>query len=121
MIIYHNNWHDTNEFDDEWEIFNNIIEDFKEEIEKNNCTLTTSSNDEAYSISRITDNNYKFDYFLGESFYGSKGYGLCSRQDIKFEIELDKLMESLENIMICVEIYKKFKKELKKNGFEYIE
>ena len=121
MIIYHDNWRDSNKFDDEWEKFTNILEDFKEEINKNNCSLTTSSDKEAYSISEITDKTYTFEYLLGESFYGSKGFGLSAIRDIKFETDLNKLVTSLEDIMICEELYKKFKKELKKNGFEYIE
>lgn len=122
MIIKHNNWHDSNEFDDEFKLFHSILDKFEDKIRKNNCTWTTSANNEYYSISRITDKNYLYEYYLGKSFYqDSEEYGLYSWSDIKGETDLDKVMISLENIILCVDDYEKFKKELEKNGFEYEE
>ena len=122
MIIKHKNWHDTQEFDDEFNKFISILDKFEDKIRKNDCTWTTSAGDEYYSISRITDKNYLYEYYLGKSFYqDSEEYGLYSRTDIKNETDLDKVMTSLENIMLCVDDYEKFKKELEKNGFEYEE
>ena len=51
----------------------------------------------------------------------SEEYGLYSCTSIKGETDLDKVITSLENIMLCVDDYEKFKKELEKNGFEYEE
>lgn len=121
MIIKHNNWYDTREFDDEFEIFHSILDKFEDKIRKNNCTWTTSTTHTEYSISRITDDNYLYEYYLGKSFYGEKRYGLYSYSNIKGETDLNKIMTSLENIMLCVDDYEKFKKELEKNGFEYEE
>lgn len=122
MIIKHNNWYDSQEFDNEWKIFHSILEEFEKEIRDNECTWTTSTSDEYYSISRITDKNYLYEYYLGKSFYQDSGeYGLYSRTNIKGETDLDKVMTSLENIMLCVDAYEKFKKKLEKNGFEYEE
>lgn len=122
MIIKHNNWRDSNEFDDEFKLFFSILDKFEDKIRKNDCTWTTSTTNESYSISRITDNNYLYEYYLGKSFYqDSEEYGLYSRTSIKGETDLDKVMTSLENIMLCLDDYEKFKKELEKNGFEYEE
>lgn len=122
MIIKHNNWRDSNEFDDEFKLFFSILDKFEDKIRKNDCTWTTSTTNESYSISNITDNNYLYEYYLGKSFYqDSEEYGLYSRTSIKGETDLDKVMTSLENIMLCVDDYEKFKKELEKNGFEYEE
>lgn len=122
MIIKHNNWRDSNEFDDEFKLFFSILDKFEDKIRKNDCTWTTSTTDESYSISRITDNNYLYEYYFGKSFYqDSEEYGLYSCTSIKGETDLDKVMTSLENIMLCVDDYEKFKKELEKNGFEYEE
>lgn len=122
MIIKHNNWHDSNEFDDEFKLFYSILDKFEDKIRKNNCTWTVSKNDTRVSISSITDKNYLYEYYFGKSFYqDSEEYGLYSRNNIKGETDLDKVMTSLENIMLCVDDYEKFKKELEKNGFEYEE
>lgn len=121
MIIKHNNWHDSNEFDDEFKLFHSILDKFEDKIRKNGCTWTTSANNIAYSIERITDKNYLYEYYLGKSFYNQEEFGLYSYTDIKGETDLDKVMTSLENIMLCVDDYEKFKKELEKNGFEYEE
>ena len=121
MIIKHNNWHDSQEFDNEWETFHSILKEFENEIRDNECTWTTSSTNTEYAISRITDKNYLYDYRLGKSFYNQKEYGLYSYSDIKGETDLDKVITSLENIMLCVDAYEKFKKKLEKNGFEYEE
>ena len=121
MIIKHDNWYDSNDFNYEWEIFHSMIEKFSDAITKNGCTVTVSTTHTEYSISRITDDNYLYEYYLGKSFYDGKEYGLYSRSDIKGETDLDKVMTSLENIMLCVDIYEKFKKELTKKGFEFVE
>lgn len=121
MIIKHDNWHDTEDFNDEWKIFYSMIEKFKDAITKNGCTVTISTTHTVYSISKITDDNHLYNYYLGKSFYDGKEYGLYSYSNIKGETDLDKVMTSLENIMLCVDAYEKFKKELKKNGFEYEE
>lgn len=121
MIIKHNNWYDTEDFNDEWETFHSILDKFEDEIYKNKCTWTTSSTHTEYSISKITDENYLYEYYFGKSFYGQKEYGLYSYSNIKGETDLDKVMTSLENIMLCVDAYEKFKKELKNNGFDYEE
>ena len=119
MIITHKNWYATKEYDG-FETFYHIIDEFEDKIRKNGCTLTTSGNNMAYSITRITDENYLYEYYLGKTFY-DKQYGLYSYEDIKGETDLDKVMTSLENIMLCLDDYEKFKKELEKNGFEYEE
>lgn len=121
MIIKHNNWHDSNEFDDEFNKFFSILDKFEDKIRRNNCTWTTSTTHTKYEISSITDENYLYEYHLGKVFYGEDEFGLYSRTNIKGETDLDKVMTSLENIMLCVDDYEKFKKELEKNGFEYEE
>ena len=119
MIITHKNWYATHEYDG-FETFYRIIDEFEDKIRKNGCTWTTSGNNMAYSITRISDENYLYEYYLGKTFY-DKQYGLYSNEDIKGETDLDKVMTSLENIMLCLDDYEKFKKELEKNGFEYEE
>ena len=121
MIIKHNDW--SNGFDDdEFKLFYSILDKFEDKIRKNDCTWTTSTTNKSYSISRITDKNYLYEYYFGKSFYqDSEEYGLYSYTSIKGETDLDKVMTSLENIMLCVDDYEKFKKELEKNGFEYEE
>ena len=121
MIIKHNDW--SNGFDDdEFKLFYSILDKFEDKIRKNDCTWTTSATNKSYSISRITDKNYLYEYYFGKSFYqDSEEYGLYSYTSIKGETDLDKVMTSLENIMLCVDDYEKFKKELEKNGFEYEE
>ena len=119
MIITHKNWYATKEYDG-FKTFHRILDEFEDKIRKNGCTLTTSANNMAYSITRITDENYLYEYYLGKTFY-DKQYGLYSYEDIKGETDLDKVMTALENIMLCLDDYEKFKKELEKNGFEYEE
>lgn len=119
MIITHKNWYATKEYDG-FKTFYRILDEFEDKIRKNGCTLTTSGNNMAYSITRITDENYLYEYYLGKTFY-DKQYGLYSYEDIKGETDLDKVMTALENIMLCLDDYEKFKKELEKNGFEYEE
>ena len=65
MIIKHNDW--SNGFDDdEFKLFYSILDKFEDKIRKNDCTWTTSATNKSYSISRITDKNYLYEYYFGD-------------------------------------------------------
>ena len=49
-------------------LFHRILDEFEDKIRKNGCTWTTSGNNMAYSITRITDENYLYEYYLGKLF-----------------------------------------------------